>query len=242
MPRPPSTRRRIRAISIVLAVLLLVPAPTALAWSNGRNGPNSFGTHDWVLHAAVKAVGKHGRWVCLRKALRATDDPDTVTGIDHASGTWWHVYDRWGSSHYGNAPEAVRVWFGRTQRKLRAGNRCGASRALGIMSHMLADVAQPMHTDQTKLEEKVHARYEVAVDTRCTSPSSCRYRFGYDGVHRAKPYGRTVAVATKAHRHYSTLVTRYARRGYDGTVDRITRRQLNRAAQALADLMVAVRR
>jgi hypothetical protein len=29
-------------------------------------------------------------------ALRATDNPDTVDGIDHASGTWWHVYDEWG--------------------------------------------------------------------------------------------------------------------------------------------------
>ena len=37
--------------------------------------------------------------------MRATDDPDMLDGIDHASGTWWHVYDQWGVT-YGGAPEA----------------------------------------------------------------------------------------------------------------------------------------
>ena len=228
--------------SVLVASLLVTAAPAASAWSNGRSGPNSFGTHDWVLFKAVNAVGKPGRWVCMRTALRATDDPDTVDGISYASGTWWHVYDVWGASTYGDAPQAVDVWFRRALTRLRAGDRCGASRALGIMSHMLGDVAQPMHTDQTRLEERVHGPYEVAVDTRCRSRSTCRYRFSYDGVHRARPYARTVAVATKAHRYYSPLVTTYARYGYNAKVDTITRRQLNRAAQALADLVVALQR
>ncbi len=51
--------------------------------------------------------GRARRWVCLRTALRATDDPDVKDGIDHASGTWWHVWDEWGAP-YGDAPEAVR--------------------------------------------------------------------------------------------------------------------------------------
>jgi len=122
-----------------------------------------------------------------------------------------------------------------------SGTRCGASRALGIMSHMLADVAQPMHTDQTRLEERVHADYESAVDARCAARATCRYGARSDGRDPAKPYGRTEALARRAHEDYATLVRRYARQGYDPVVHRITRRQLARAANALADLIVALR-
>jgi hypothetical protein len=72
-------------------VVVLLGAAPAGAWSNGVEGPNSFGTHDWILKKAIKAAGKKASWVRLRVALRATDDPDTKEGIDHASGTWWHV-------------------------------------------------------------------------------------------------------------------------------------------------------
>jgi hypothetical protein len=233
--------RPLRALgAVLLAGLLAMPSP-ALAWSNGRRGPDTYGTHDRVFDLAIDIAGRHARWVCRRAALRATDDPDVRAGIDHASGVWWHVYDRWGPSRYGNAPEAVAVWLRKARARLRDGNRCGASRALGIMSHMLADVAQPMHTDQTRLEERVHADYESAVDARCATRAACRFGARSDGRDPAKPYGRTVAVARRAHEDYATLVRRFARHGYDPVVHRITRRRLARAANALADLIVALR-
>jgi hypothetical protein len=58
--------------------------------------------------------GREPSWVRVRVALRATDDPDCKDGIDHASGTSWDVYDRWGDE-YGGADEATRVWFRQTQ-------------------------------------------------------------------------------------------------------------------------------
>lgn len=70
--------------------VLASPSPVK-AWSNGVDGPDTFGTHDWILDKAIKAAGKKADWVKVKVALRATDDPDTVDGIDHASGTWWHV-------------------------------------------------------------------------------------------------------------------------------------------------------
>src|SRR5687768_2427579 len=79
-----------RALVLGLISLLLTPTP-AHAWSNGPNGPDTFGTHDWILDRALDH--SEARWVHRRIALRATDDPDTRDGIDHASGTWWHVYD-----------------------------------------------------------------------------------------------------------------------------------------------------
>ena len=106
---------RARWVGTVLALVLglpLVGSRPASAWSNGEHGYDSHGTHDWILDRALGALGPRTEWVCRAKALRASDDPDSVDGLDQASGTWWHVWDEWGST-YGGAPEAVQVWFGR---------------------------------------------------------------------------------------------------------------------------------
>ncbi len=224
---------------LAVASLLLGTSP-ALAWSNGVDGPNTYGTHDWILDHALDGLGDRAGWVCRRTALRATDDPDTVDGIDHASGTWWHVWDEWGDT-WGGAPEAVRVWFGRVQRRLEAGRECSASRALGIMSHFVADVAQPMHTDGSlDAEDRVHSAYESAVDERSEADDD-EYTFEFDGIDQASPRATTLRLARRAHRFYEVLVTTYDDHGYNDRVARITRRQLERSANALADLIASLR-
>ena len=129
-------------------------------------GPEHHG-YDVHAHLVDQTRGKHLATGCVagrRSARPTTRTPED--GIDHASGTWWHVWDEWGET-WGGAPEAVSVWFGRTQRRLDAGRECSASRALGIMSHFVADVAQPMHTDGSlEAEDRVHGPYESAVDSR----------------------------------------------------------------------------
>jgi hypothetical protein len=55
--------------------LVLSSAAPAAGWANGTNGCNSYGTHDWVLKKAIKAVRDDASWVRVRVALRATDDP-----------------------------------------------------------------------------------------------------------------------------------------------------------------------
>lgn len=214
---------------------LVAPLPDAAAWSNGTGGCDSFGAHDWVLDKAIDAAGSEASWVCTRVAVRATDDPDSKEGIDHASGTWWHVYDRWGS-HYGGADQATAVWFRRAKRRLADGRERAASRALGIMSHFVGDVANPMHTDQSDKEEAIHSAYEDEVDERIDT-----YTFGYDGRNAARPAGRTRSVARQAHRYYSELVDSYHTDGYTRRVHRITKRQLRRAANALADLVPSLK-
>ena len=218
---------------MIAAALVVVVLPTpALGWANGTNGCNSFGAHDWVLRKALNVVD--ASWIRPRVALRATDDPDCKDGLDHASGTWWHVYDRWGDT-YGDAPEATQVWFRRVKRRVANDDPRGASRALGIMSHFIADVANPMHTDQRDREESIHSPYEDAVDRRLD-----RYRFHYDGALASLPRRRTIRVAQKAHESYFELVRAYDRNGYNRKVHRITKRQLDRAANALADLIVSL--
>src|SRR5918994_907463 len=83
--------RRLAAVVTVLSMGCAATVPPAFGWANGTGGCNSFGAHDWILKKAIKAAGTEGSWVRMRVALRATDDPDCKDGIDHASGTWWHV-------------------------------------------------------------------------------------------------------------------------------------------------------
>ena len=235
------TTRAALACAISIGVAASGASP-AFAWANGIDGPNAYGTHDWILDHALEALGGRADWVCRRAALGATDDPDTKDGIDHASGTWWHVWDEWGET-WGGAPEAVRVWFGRAQRRLAAGRKCSASRALGIMSHFVADVAQPMHTDGSlDAEDRVHSAYESAVDSRSEATDDV-YGFGFDfdGIDDARPRGRTLRVARQAHRFYEVLVQTYDEHGYNRRVARITQRQLERAVNALADLIASLR-
>jgi hypothetical protein len=213
--------------------LTLNPAP-ALAWSNGTDGCNSFGTHDLILDEAPDMVGVDASWVNRRIALRATDDPDCKDGLDHASSPWWHVYDRWGET-YGGADEAAQVWFRRVKKRLASGNESGASWALGVLAHIVSDVAQPMHTDSRPREDRVHPLYESAVDRRVMD-----FSFHYDGQDTVKPRARTIRLARGAHVYYFDLVRAYDNHSYNDKVHRITRRQLSRAANAIADLITSL--
>ena len=61
-----------------LVALLALPS-AALAWSNGDDGGNGFGTHDWILREATRlAAERNAGWVILKVAEPKTDDPDTV--------------------------------------------------------------------------------------------------------------------------------------------------------------------
>ena len=92
-----------------------------------------------------------------------------------------------------------------------------------------------MHTDSSDREDCVHGSYEDAVNL-----SVGEYRFTYDGEDPARAGARTRAVATSAHPYYWELVRTYDNHSYNGTVDRITSRQLNRAADAVADLIASL--
>jgi hypothetical protein len=234
--------RRLVLRTVALLALLSLPWPEAAsAWGNDgqRGSADEFGTHDWILFQAAKGLGRQTRWIRLRPALRATDDPDSRGGIRRASKDVWQHYDRWGKP-YGRADEGTGYWFRVTARRLRAGRKRSASKALGIMSHLISDVAQPMHTDNALgAEARVHGLYEDDVDARSVQGAGT-YRFRYDGRDRADPEQRTARVARAAHPYYNNLVKTFDDHGYNARVDRITRGQLNRAANAVADLISAL--
>ena len=98
-----------------------------------------------------------------------------------------------------------------------------------------------MHTDgYLDLEDNVHSSYEVAVDYRSEAGDNV-YAFDYDGRDNARPYKRTRRLARGAHPFYSELVKKYAANGYGPRVHQITQRQLNKAANAMADLLRQIR-
>jgi hypothetical protein len=109
------------------------------------------------------------------------------------------------------------------------------------MSHFIADVAQPMHTDGSlDAEDRVHGPFESAIDSRSEIDDDV-YSFEFDGIDKARPRARTLRVTRQAHRFYEVLVETYDQHGYSRRVARITQRQLDRAANALADLIASLR-
>lgn len=147
-----------------------------------------------------------------------------------AKGPFPFGMDRWGS-HYGGADEAARVWFKRTRNRLANGKPMAASKALGYLAHIVGDVGNPMHTDQSDKEEPIHSSYESAVDSRIAD-----YRFSSDGLKRVKPGVAVRRLARKSHEKYWRH-NAYDAHSYNTRVHRITKRQLKHAANAVADLI-----
>jgi hypothetical protein len=80
-----------------------------------------------------------------------------------------------------------------------------------------------------------HLKYEGKVDARCEgSPSNCIHRFRYDGPDPSRPRKRTLREVRRARPYYSDLINEVAEHGYNSDIHRITRRQLTRAANAIA--------
>ena len=229
--------RLVSTILVACIAALLLPA-AALAWCNGPNGPNGFGTHDWVLYEARRLAASRGyHWLVWSVAQPVTDNPDTKIGD-----TWYHCYDVWGAT-YGDAPTRVATLYSAAVQAMRDGDRARASRKFGLLSHYFSDICNPLHTDGSNAEERMHAAYESAVDTRTDSKGEHRAWVSFNGIQvRGSAKAATVSAATWSHRYYSSLVKGYNANGYSTAVNTITRRCLNRAVNDLADLIVSARK
>lgn len=229
---------KIFLIVVVVGVLVSFTDPYAFGWGNGDSHGNGYGTHDWILDEANRVAGlesKGGSWVDLKVALPVTDDPDTVS-----KDFVYHVYDVWGVK-YGKAPEKISKLYGDAVYYKKKGDVKRASISIGLLAHYYGDINNPLHTDQCKLEEKVHSKYENAVNTRTNSKGENEGWIIADGYVRVTNITtETVGAATLAHGDYVALVNGYAKHGYDKTVEAITKRSLNRAVNDLADIIVSV--
>jgi len=229
-------RHALRRAAVALAVCLLIPA--LVGWSNGPDGGNGFGTHDWTLYEANRlAVAGGATWLDWSVAQPVTDDPDMVL-----HDTYHHVYDIWGST-YGDAPTRVQALYDETVQHLRVGDRASASRSFGLLSHYYSDICNPLHTDQCVAEEAIHSRYEQVAQTYTDQLDENRDWIVPDGLQQITDVtAETEQAAATSHKSYVSLVTEFAAAGMDAQVTSITRMSLNRAANDLADLMFSAAR
>jgi hypothetical protein len=219
-----------------VTICALAAPQAALAWGNGPAGGNGFGTHDWVLATGNRlAVSQGTSWLDLNAAMKASAEPDRIRGDQR-----YHHYDRWGK-RYGYADIRVASLYSQAVKLYRAGDRVGASRKVGLMSHYYADICNPLHTDDSRAEPKMRGRFERAVDGLLRSPGSYWWWAPHDGytrVSNAASYTRSSA--KKAHASYSALVRGYNRKGFKGAPLPIARKSLSRAANGIADLVMSI--
>ena len=232
-------RRRVAIFTVLVVVAGFVSAATALAWSNGPDGGNGFGTNDWILEAATDLARARGvGWVDLRLAQPHTDDPDTVFH-DFS----YHVYNHFGGDHYGSAPKKVALYYGKALAARRAGRLAESSTWFGIMAHYYAQVCCPLDTDDTAAERRIYRRYQGVVDTLTDAPDKSNSWVADDGAALVSNRARfTIRAAAKAHDDYSKLVSSFNRYGFNSTVRTITIRALNRAVNGLADMIISLER
>ena len=224
------------AVLVCLAALLVLPS-AALAWSNGNDGGNGFGTHDWILREATRLAAARGAdWVILKVAEPKTDDPDTVL-----HDTWYHIYDVWGST-YGDAPAKVLSNYRRALAARKAGNWTAASKYVGLMAHYYGDICNPLHTDQCAAEDRMHSSYETAAQKYTDGKGENAGWVTFDGYKaRTDVVAFTKTTATTSHKSYTALVKGYNSGGMNATVLSITKKAMNRAANGLADLIISIK-
>jgi hypothetical protein len=221
---------------IVVAIWSLAAPAAALAWGNGASNASGFGTHGWVLCAGNRlAVSQGTTWLDLETAVGASTEPDGIRGDQR-----YHGYDRWGRSS-GYAQLRVASLYSQAVKSFRAGDRIGASRKVGLLSHYYADACDPLHTDDSRAENGMHGRFERAVDRLLRSENSYWWWAKHDGYKRVSSASEyTKSSARKAHASYSALVRGYNRKGFKGSAVSVARKSVSRAANGIADLVMSI--
>lgn len=217
--------------------LLASSVQPALGWTNGGDGGQGFGTHDWVLARALVLAGQDGAWVNRTVAYKASDDPDTYDW-----NPFWHVFKENGGR---GAPYAVSEHYAKAVKAYRAGDYNTASKHLGILSHYYSDANQPFHTTNkaSKYRKTWHFRYEKTVGKYHYKPGNKahwitpRPRQPVTDV-RAK----TIAAAKYARTQYPALIKsfRASPQVTKGTPNKITRRVLSRSVNDMADIIRSI--
>jgi len=200
-------------------------------------------THKNAMAKAIQiAANRSGtNWVDPIAVDRAIY-PDTVfkDNIDH-NANWWGSYPsyynkNWGS-RFGNPQGKVQSYYNEVVKDLRAGDRVGASKAMGYLSHYLIDINGPLHTQESKTEDNaLHTNLESDASKSSYGSYISDNGYQYYGGH-SSPSALTVANANSSHDYYSSLVNTYASHGFNSTVRDIEGHNFNRGVNSIADLI-----
>ncbi|MBN2846885.1 MAG: hypothetical protein JXP72_00330, partial [Coriobacteriia bacterium] len=222
--------------ALALTLTLLIPT-TALAWSNGPDDGAGYGTHDWVLDEALDLVS--APWVDRDVALSTTHWPDMVYGSGDVMN---HVFKPDGDGRGG--PQTVADRYYDLVTAYKAGDYAEASRQLGLLSHYFSDLAVVYHvqtTDGDATEAAEHLQYELDVDSNHRKPGNVSdWITPTSRVTVTDIRKKTVDLAVATRGTYSSLRTAYKANGLSGTALTITKQNLSRAVNGLADIIAAV--
>jgi hypothetical protein len=143
----------------------------------------------------------------------------------------WNVHS--GEGGQGGAPARVQSLFDTILEGLKEKEPDYQSLAydLGLLAHYLADINQPLHTDDAYLEELVHMAYELDVYSRQDTFAFLDHgrRFFLD------PYAESIVMAESANRYYDQIMENYlGGTRYEG-LERRTALQLQNAVDAITD-------
>jgi hypothetical protein len=224
------------ALSVVLLAGLTGPA---LAWGNGPDGGQGYGTHDWLVDQALKVFdGNPPAWLDRETALLATDDPDKVFYATNE-----HVFNQKG---YGRgAVDRITTFYHQALAAHQAGDDHTASIAFGWMAHFYGDLLQPYHTNYAAIERKTsHARYEHLVGDLTRVPTQSPGWMTTDRTPDLLTDVRATAIAAAAYsrRYFGELYREFHpnETRLNARVSQITGYLLKRASSDLADLLYSM--
>jgi len=164
--------------------------------------------------------GRLGENSSRLSGLPTTPTPGTESSM--RARPWWHVYDIGGRG----TETPLKRSASDSREQLAGKHRRKASCSLGILAHLLGDLANPMHTDQTNQRGGHPLSHEEAVDRRSGKRDTI-YKFHYDGRDSGSPVTRpsmSPECPTALTRDWCAIMTARIQR----RVHRITKRQLNR--------------
>lgn len=141
-----------------------------------------------------------------------------------------HVYHP--TTGYGGAPKAAQRWYGYLVGNLSATNYEAAAYSAGVISHYVADVANPLHTDSSDAEDAIHSKYETEVTQHLSQITVSVVEL--DTIVDVSAY--VVSIAESSHGYYWALVNNYTQSGWNTDVDYITETCLSMAVKATASL------
>ncbi len=249
--------QRLHYIGLAMLIFLMAMwlTPTAMAWQNGQaaKGLGRLTVQQWILRQAVAEAAQSGSdWVDLDAALKTVGLPDTYLH-DYR----YHVYDRWGGRRTGDAARRTAAYFGLLHDALQAGDTSTASQLLGLLTHYYTDASDPLHTDQSRGERRVHRWFERSVMRQMNRSSGLRRsverRLSARFAAMASGEGReaylvavgddvksfTATSADTAHHSYRRLLRKLHGRHFGKAVARITAKTLERSVKGIVDLIGA---
>ncbi len=207
---------------MMLALACLLPTTPAAAWS--------YHTHRKVCSDALNRLPPplFARFSPHKdRLLQGATDPDTVIK-DFTS----HVYHPGGLTQ--DAERRVKGLWNDLIARLREGRDEEAAYIMGLLSHYIADINQPLHTAgsaEDPYESDYHSAFEKEVQGQLSKIPIGEIR----PVPVTDPLARLEAIAKAAHPHYSAIGAAYRRGNRFFDLKPLVERQLTAAVQHTVD-------